>query len=701
MISSLIPQSPKQQKDVVLGVACNYTLEQLLPWIRSIKQTGFAGDVCLILLNASQSLITAVEREGVIAVPMPTQRNAPIYAERYLHVFDFLKKNEGKYRLAIFVDTRDAIFQQDPVRWLEGNFIPTGKRLVVSAESINVENEPTNVKWARDYFGEYFYKLIREQNVYNGGVIAGYADYVRDICLMVFEMMLRVPQLGADQIAYNILLSIEPWKSASLFTRLAEGWAVNSQVTSSPRHMNMYEPFLLDARPTFDGEFVRNGQGKTFVIVHQYDRVPEWTDYYLRKYLKNAPDPFSLLLRMEAAFKEKRFAEALKLIGEIKSGDGETPELLAYEAETLYYLSRASEAEVIMRGLLCNNPDNMDYKIFRVQYLRALGRFNESDLLLKEVSPDTSGYAHLEGSRLIRHGMFLEGMRAREFESGVNRIWGMCPLSEEKKFKEGDEVSGKRILLALEGGNGDQIAYARFAQYLSARGARVILGTTRDFFDIPTGILGTLSVKFIGDIKDDEYDLYIPAMSLIPLFKINNPASGFSFPYLRSDPTWKSIVKKRVSEVSKGRLKIGIHWRGNPKFDYLEFKTFPAELLSRFSKLGQLFSFQLPSTFDRYPFPADISVFDIHESSPSWQRTIAFLDEMDYVVTGDTAIAHIAGALGKETLLVSTHAPSVYWADLKEVSTWYPSVRVFRQPKYTDWEGAIDNAYKWLENKIG
>ncbi len=279
------PHSPSDKKDLVIGVFFGYDLPVLKPWIRSIKQTGFTGDICLIALDAETALLEQIRGEGVMVVPMRTGPNSPKVIERFLHVFDFLQKQEGKYRFVVFADVSDLVFQQNPIPWLEKNLIPSGKKLVAAGERILVEHEEWNANEVRKNFGDYFYNIVKHKEVQCGGVIAGYADYVRDMCLMVFEMCVRVPYFGADQAAYIILMSIEPWWSVTLHQTLADAWVLNAQVTSQPDMCDTYEPYLLESRPTFDGSTVRNADGKPFAIVHQYDRIPEWTNYFTEKYL--------------------------------------------------------------------------------------------------------------------------------------------------------------------------------------------------------------------------------------------------------------------------------------------------------------------------------------------------------------------------------------------------------------------------------
>jgi len=96
------------------------------------------------------------------------------------------------------------------------------------------------------------------------------------------------PDWVADQAAYNILLGFGPWKDFAHTTTLKEAWAINAHVTNKPDLIQKLEPYLLEKRPHMNGEgFICNDDGVPFCIVHQYDRVPEWMEYYSKKYGTN------------------------------------------------------------------------------------------------------------------------------------------------------------------------------------------------------------------------------------------------------------------------------------------------------------------------------------------------------------------------------------------------------------------------------
>jgi len=116
--------------------------------------------------------------------------------------------------------------------------------------------------------------------------------------------------------------------------------------------------------------------------------------------------------------------------------------------------------------------------------------------------------------------------------------------------------------------------------------------------------------------------------------------------------------------------------------------------MARFAPFGALFSLQRDAGANM--LPADTPVFDTEAGTASWASTAAVVSEMDYIVTNDTSTAHLAGALGKHTLVLLPHAPHIYWIANETQSILYPNMHTFRQPAYGDWAGAVENALQYL-----
>jgi hypothetical protein len=125
---------------------------------------------------------------------------------------------------------------------------------------------------------------VKDSPVYNVGILAGEADWVRDACFNIYQLSLNRPDWVADQAAFNMMVNYHPWVDHIQYANLESAWAINAHVTNKPDQMDEFGPYLLEVRPYMNDGIVKNAQGVPFVIVHQYDRVPEWQAHFSNKY---------------------------------------------------------------------------------------------------------------------------------------------------------------------------------------------------------------------------------------------------------------------------------------------------------------------------------------------------------------------------------------------------------------------------------
>lgn len=269
------------KKDLIVGAFCNYPFEVLKPWIFSIKESGFSGDIILIAIDSKEQTIQQIEACGVKTIGVKKSGKMMIHMLRFLHIYNYLKQYNNKYRYVITTDVRDVIFQKNPSEWLD---VHCKEGVVAQSESIRIKDEKWNRENIIKNFGADFYEDVKNNEVYNVGILAGEASFVKDLCFSLFQMSLNRPDWVADQAAYNMLLSFKPWSLVTYKATLADAWAINAHVTNKPDQLNEFGPFLLEGRPYMEEGIVKNAEGKIFVIVHQYDRVPEWMDFYMKKF---------------------------------------------------------------------------------------------------------------------------------------------------------------------------------------------------------------------------------------------------------------------------------------------------------------------------------------------------------------------------------------------------------------------------------
>jgi hypothetical protein len=273
------------EKDLIIGAFRNYTFNQVKPWIQSINESGFTGDKVLIAMNVSDETSKKIADSDFTVINVGNNpQNMMFHMERFIHIYNFLNQNSHKYRYVISTDVRDVIFQDDPSKFLDEYLSNSHLKTIASSEAIQIKNETWNRENILKCFGHLFYDQIKDCEVLNVGTLAGKSEYIRDLTAALFQMSINRADWVADQAAYNVMMNWEQYKQDTYIAKLKDAWACNLHVTNKPDQLEEFGPHLLEARPSFQDGKVINEFGQPFVIVHQYDRVPEMKKYYGEKY---------------------------------------------------------------------------------------------------------------------------------------------------------------------------------------------------------------------------------------------------------------------------------------------------------------------------------------------------------------------------------------------------------------------------------
>ena len=297
-------------KDLIIGGASNYTWDHLKYWVNSIKRSGFNGDIVLVATNMSKETIDKVTAEGVKLElygqmqedgSIKAHGNGAPHVERFFYLWNFLRTKKDAYRFVVVTDTRDVVFQSDPMFWLEKTISTTSWDIIASSEGMRYEDEPWGNRNLLEAFGPYFHKLYKSCPIYNVGVIGGYCDYVCDLFFMIFQMSINRPIPIVDQAVFNVIINQMPYTDIIKRTVNADAWAaqlgtteqairsgagdIGMRAAQDPSEIILYKTKYLDKQPDIDEEgYVVNSSGQRFAIVHQYDRCGFWKDKIMERY---------------------------------------------------------------------------------------------------------------------------------------------------------------------------------------------------------------------------------------------------------------------------------------------------------------------------------------------------------------------------------------------------------------------------------
>jgi hypothetical protein len=285
-----------QGQDLIIGASSGYEYGQIQQWVNSLQRSGYSGDRAVIAYDMAFDAVDELLRRGFQVAtfgengrrrrfyyPVTGFRHADTSIDRFYGIWTFLNDVGRSYRYAGFIDVRDVIFQTDPSAWLEAHL--GEHRITVSSEGFSLGDEPWNSRVLLESYGPLVHQHVMSREVFNAGTMAGDATTMRDVALNVFLCSQHNALEYTDQAAFNILLSLEPYRSITRFNPPDEDWACQA-ATTAPE--SKYVRTRLQRRfarpPVFDGDVVRTPDGRPYCLVHQYDRVPGWKEHFEQKF---------------------------------------------------------------------------------------------------------------------------------------------------------------------------------------------------------------------------------------------------------------------------------------------------------------------------------------------------------------------------------------------------------------------------------
>lgn len=297
--------------------------------------------------------------------------------------------------------------------------------------------------------------------------------------------------------------------------------------------------------------------------------------------------------------------------------------------------------------------------------------------------PDPRAHSHYAFA-LLSLGRYAEGWDQYEVR------WLQEPhLSHRPGFAQpvwaGQPLAGKTVLVRAEQGAGDIVQFARYATLLKARGARVVLQVRSELVRMAAGF-ADVDHAYAPPTPVPPFDYYVHVMGLPRAFGTEVATIPRDVPYLRIDPAARAPWQRRF-ERSDG-LRVGLAWAGNPLHPRDRYRSIAlAELVPLFHIPGVDFcSLQKqPKEGELEVLPPGARFTHLGDELADFEATAAAIEQMDLVICVDTAVAHIAGALGKPTWLLLPRVGDFRWLTGREDSPWYPTMRLFRQRVHGEW----------------
>jgi tetratricopeptide (TPR) repeat protein len=289
-------------------------------------------------------------------------------------------------------------------------------------------------------------------------------------------------------------------------------------------------------------------------------------------------------------------------------------------------------------------------------------------------------------------GAFEKGFRQYEWRKKRDKPIALRSYPQPVWLGE-EDITGKTLFLYWEQGLGDTIQFCRYAKLARARGIKVILSVQEPL----AGLLKQLdeAIEIIGPTETPAHFAYhCPLLSLPLAFGTTLETIPSGAPYIAADKVWSG--KERLGK--NGKPNIGLTWSGaalhkNDRNRSIALEKFLPLLVPE----ANWISLQMDvRDSDKTALNSAGIIKHFGSELGDFRQTAALLDEMDLVITVDTAVAHLAGAMGKPAWILLPFSPDWRWLLDRQDSPWYPSVKLFRQPKIGDWEDVVERVRKEL-----
>ena len=333
----------------------------------------------------------------------------------------------------------------------------------------------------------------------------------------------------------------------------------------------------------------------------------------------------------------------------------------------------------------------------QARYQESIAHFRKATSL----APDLVHAHQALGMALLRMGCFEQGWQEHEWRRRTDRFKATMPPAPPEFYWTGKEdLLGQSIYITYEQGAGDAILFFRYVALVKARGARVIYGATDALAPLFAGAVP--GVQVVGKSTDSlRINHLCSAMSLPAAFRTTLDTIPVTIPYLWANQERVARWAPRIAPRPGHR--VGLVWSGNPAHHDDRRRPIPAELFLDIATVPGITFYSLQYDVrdtDRAALRANGSVIHLGEAVSDFADVAAIVDQLDLVVTIDTAMAHLAGTLGKPVWILLSFVSDWRWLVGRDDSPWYPTARLLRQESPGEWRPVIEKVKAMLRQSL-
>jgi tetratricopeptide (TPR) repeat protein len=377
-------------------------------------------------------------------------------------------------------------------------------------------------------------------------------------------------------------------------------------------------------------------------------------------------------------------------------------EALSNLGVALYNRGQPEQAVAVYRQAIAHNPNLSEVYNNLGSALMDVGRLDEAVAAFRQaisLNPSFAEAHHNLSFALLQQGDFQIGWREHEWRLKCKNS------SAARNFDhvqwDGSPLEARSILLHVEQGVGDTIHFIRYLPLVARQAGKVIVECQPELRRLFESQAWKCSVVVRGEPLP-HFDVHCPLPSLPLAFGTTLETIPNSTPYLKPDPMLIENWRQKI-DYSGPQLKVGLVWAGNPEFKKDRTRSLDLQRLAPLAQVRdvQFFSFQKgPAAKQMSKAPEGLNLIDLARDLNDFADTAAAISLMDLVITTDTSVPHLAGALGKTVWVMLEFMPYCRWLLDREDSPWYPTMRLFRQPSPGDWDSVLARVVDALSHLV-
>jgi tetratricopeptide (TPR) repeat protein len=498
-------------------------------------------------------------------------------------------------------------------------------------------------------------------------------------------------RLAEAEQSYSIALAIEPNNSITLHGRALVRYMLHQYAEA----LQDYDAIAAQGKETGP---VLVGRGATLVALRRYSEALA----PLARAAELLPlDADVHIQRGVALLNTERNAEAIESFDRAVAIRPNVPEVLNNRGMAFTLMGQLTQGldnficSAAMGGATAENLTNTGI------VLKMLGRYPEAAVAFRRAltrTPDDPSAKFALAFLHLTLGEFAAGWPLYEARFDVPSLGNAAQHFSAPRWNGAESLEGKTLLVHAEQGLGDVIQFCRYLPLLAARGIQVVFEVMPSLKPLLRSLSGAIHLVGRGEPLPP-VDYYCPLLSLPLALNTRLETIPAQVPYLTAEPERVAHWSQRLRALAGPGLRVGIAWQGNPAVEKLIWARGRSIPLAALEPLAQLPGVRLISLqkgpgleqLHKAPFAErilDLSA-ELDRGPDAFLDTAAAMAGLDLVISSDTSIAHLAGALGRPVWVALAASPEWRWGVERSDSPWYPTMRLFRQSATRNWQDVV------------